>query len=384
MDNSTVKKVRTLKSGYFKFSRAYSAQKVIGNLIEAQVLWRTIKDLPILPYLASQLEEEIIQRAIFSTAAIEGNPLTQEQVAEILSTGEDINRLGLRNAEKEIRNLKAAYDHIATLVEPGSSFVVTESIVKELHRIITDGVEHEHNIPGLYRNHVVKVGDASHGGIYTPPKILEDVRILMKEFTEWMNSEKTCELDLMIRAALAHYHLSLIHPFADGNGRTARIIEALYLRSAGMKYVPVMLSNFYYRYIDDYYWAFSKTMRDKENSMLPFLSFVLKGIVISLNEIEERITYYIRKFTLREYYAGLLRSRMVSRRQHELLIMLLESEKAISLNDLFSTSPFSVLYHNVSERTARRDLRKLSAKGSLTNVLNVENGEYIVNLQALG
>ena len=379
-----VKKIKTMKSGYFKFSRKYSLMEILEEITETRVLWRTIKDLPILPYLASQLEEEIIRRAIFSTAAIEGNPLTQEQVAEILSTGEDINRLGLRNAEKEIRNLKAAYDYIATLVEPGSPFVITEGIVKELHQIITGGVEHEHNIPGRYRNHIVKVGDADHGGIYTAPKILEDVRILMKKFTEWMNSEKTCELDLMIRAALAHYHLSLIHPFADGNGRTARIIEALYLRSAGMKYVPVMLSNFYYRYMDGYYWVFSKTIRDKENSMLPFLSFVLKGIIISLNEIEERITYYIRKFTLREYYAGLLRNRMVSRRQHELLIMLLESEKTISLNDLFSTSPFSVLYHNVSERTARRDLKKLSAKSSLTNVLDVENGKYVVNLRALG
>ena len=379
-----VKKIKTMKSGYFKFSRKYSLMEILEEITETRVLWRTIKDLPILPYLASQLEEEIIRRAIFSTAAIEGNPLTQEQVAEILSTGEDINRLGLRNAEKEIRNLKAAYDYIATLVEPGSSFVVTESIVKELHRIITDGVEHEHNIPGLYRNHVVKVGDASHGGIYTAPKILEDVRILMKEFVEWMNSQEISELPPMIRAALAHYHLSLIHPFADGNGRTARIIEALYLRSAGMKYVPVMLSNFYYRYMDDYYWVFSKTIRDKENSMLPFLSFVLKGIIISLNEIEERITYYIRKFTLREYYAGLLRNRMVSRRQHELLTMLLQSEKPISLHDLFNTSPFNVLYHNVSERTARRDLKKLSAKSSLTNVLDVENGKYVVNLRALG
>jgi len=384
MDESAVKKVRTLKSGYFKFSRAYSAEKVIGNFIEAQVLWRTIKDLPILPYLASQLEEEIIRRAIFSTAAIEGNPLTKEQVARILSTREDINKLGPLNAEKEIRNLKTAYEYITTLVEPGSSFIVTEDIVKELHRLITDGVEHKHNIPGLYRNHVVKVGDASHGGIYTPPKILEDVRILMKEFTEWMNSKKTCELDLMIRAALAHYHLSLIHPFADGNGRTARIIEALYLRSAGMKYVPVMLSNFYYRYMNEYYWAFSKTIRDKENSVLPFVSFFLKGIVGSLQEIKGRITYFIRKFTLRDYYAWLLQEKMISHRQHELLTMLLQSEKPISLQDLFNTSPFNVLYHNVSERTARRDLKKLSTKGTPTGVLTIENGKYVLNLQVLG
>jgi Fic family protein len=209
--------------------------------------------------------------------------------------------------------------------------------------------------------------------------MLADIETLMREFTQWINSEEVLNLDPVMRAALAHYHFGLIHPFGDGNGRTARLIEALLMRLSGMKYIPIMLSNFYYRNMDDYFWAFSKARKNEEHDVTPFVGFVLKGVVESLNEMKGRIIFFIRNFALRDYYAFLRTGRQITQRQHDLLNIASDGLTPFTLGDLFSISPFNVLYRNVSERTARRDLKKLTDE----QLLNVTEGKYQLNLRVL-
>lgn len=372
-----VKKVFTFKSGYFVFSDKFSFEELQPLIIEARILYETVKDLPILPELASALEQELIRRSIFGTAAIEGNPLTEEAVGLIISDTESINVK--KRAEREIANLKTVYDLIKGWQTAKDPFKVTEDIIKEFHALITRKVDVEYNNPGHYRNHIVKVGDRQHGGIYTPPKCLPDIEKLMNEFSEWINGPEALNLYPPIRAALSHYYIGLIHPFGDGNGRTARIIEAAILKLSGIKYVPIMLSNFYYKNIDDYFWAFSNSIKNKENNITPFIKFALQGFVESLKEIKERIIYIIRKFTLRDYYDFLKKKKHITLRQHDLLVMLLDYNKPFNIKDLFGEAPFEILYRNVGERTARRDLKKLSEQ-----FLNVtEDNKYILNWRAL-
>lgn len=134
------------------------------------------------------------------------------------------------------------------------------------------------------------MGDKAHGGKYTPPKIPDDLKNLVAEYIDWINSEEIVTLDPFLRAALAHYYFCLIHPFWDGNGRTARLIEAILLQTANIKYVPKELSNFYYRNVDDYYIAFSKSIRVKKE-VTAFLEFALTASVESLKSIKNKIIY---------------------------------------------------------------------------------------------
>ncbi len=373
-----VRKILTFKSGNFVFSRKFNEGKLSPSLLQSRILYETVRDLPILPELSTQIEEELIRRSIFGTAALEGNPLTEERVGQIISEPAEEQRK--ERAEKEIQNLKVAYDSSVRGRQVSESvFKLEEKHIRKIHSVITHDIEHKYNVPGQYRNHLIKVGDVEHGGVYTPPKVLVDIETLMKEFTTWINSEEILNLDSVIRAALTHYHFGLIHPFGDGNGRTARLIEALLMRLAGMKYVPIMLSNFYYRNMDDYFWAFSKARKGKENDVTPFVGFVLKGVVESLNEIKGRIIFFIRKFALRDYYSFLRTEKKITQRQHDFLITLLEKLTPFALGDLFNVSPFNVLYRNVSERTARRDLKKLCDE----KLLYIEERRYHLNLRAL-
>ena len=374
----TIKKVMTFKAGKFVFSSSYSEDIIKPLLLELDILYQTIKDLPILPALSVQLESELIRRSIFSTAAIEGNPLKEEAVGHILDDPDKEALLETR--EREITNLKYAYDIVKNLSVSDSVPLLDEQFIKSIHGVITKGIKYEQNIPGYYRNHIVKVGDKNHGGVYTPPKCLDDIKNLMQEYVSWINSEDLIS-EPILRAALAHYYLGLIHPFADGNGRTARIIEAALLKMSGKRYIPTMLSNYYYQYIDEYFITFSVTRKDKQHNVTQFLTFMLKASIESLREIKRRITFYIRKFTLRDYYNFLVSHRKLTRRQNELLLSLLENDEqySFSFNDLFVTPPFRALYTDVSERTARRDLKKLHS----LELLDAEQARYLLNWRVL-
>ena len=378
MDNNCVKKVMTFKSGNFIFSAKYNISELDNLLFMAKVLYSAIAGIPRLPEWSTHLEEELIRRSIFSTAAIEGNPLKEEDVGKIIEQPYEAGKSN--EAAQAIVNLQAVYKYIKIIEPMKGGTKLSEDFLRESHRIITTGLNDANNLPGKYRNHIVKIGDKAHGGIYTPPKCLPDIENLMKEFVEWINSKEVMELDSFIRAALAHYHLGLIHPFGNGNGRTIRITEAMLLRTSGIKYVPTMLSNYYYRRIDDYYFAFSDTLKNPDHDMTIFLKFMLQGVIESLNEIKDNIYFRIRLLLLRDYCAFLKNERTMTQRQHDLSSMLLEILKPITLKDLFSTSPYNTLYRNVCERTARRDLAKLL---NLNILSQKENGEYILNTNAL-
>ncbi|MFZ5801129.1 MAG: Fic family protein [Candidatus Omnitrophota bacterium] len=378
-DNNIVKKVITYKSGHFAFSLNYDKNKLNDRLIKAKILFTTVAEIPILPDLASRLEEELIRKSIFGTAAIEGNPLSQERVNEVLS--QEAKSAKKNEAEKQIINLKNIYNEIKKTKPLSSPCKLTEETIREFHKIITDGSSNNDNYPGHYRNHSVQVGNTEHGGVYTPPKIIEDIKTLMSAFTDWINSPEIMNEDAAIRAALAHYYLALIHPFGDGNGRTARAIEAMLLTCSGIKFVPHMLSNFYYRNIDDYFGAFSLSERNDTYDITPFLEFFLKGVIASLEEIRATIFSFIRTFTLRDYYSYLRKKKEITQRQFDFLTLLLEFAEAFSLKDLFEKDKFRVIYRGVSERTARRDLKELEGKRLIA--VN-DQGNYVLNIKALG
>lgn len=353
-----VKKVMTFKSGKFAFSHNYSESEIAPLEIEFRLLYGALKELPLLPGQAHAFEIELTRRSIFSTAAIEGNPLQEREVAGIIDSASEEDLLEIK--KREILNLKKAYDKIAA-INGESGFVLSESFIKEIHKIVTNTLNYDSCIPGSYRNHIVKVGDKRHGGVGTPPKCLKDIQNLMAEYIEWLNSDSIRSLPPVIRAAMGHYYLALIHPFADGDGRTARLVEAAILMEAGIKYLPIMLSNYYYKEIDEYFISISLSKKSKTNDITPFIKFVLQGAIYSLNEVKKFITAAIRLSALQNYFMDLRNNKVISKRQLELLNLLLESPEntTVTIKGVQRELPFRTLYAQVSDRTARRDLMKL-------------------------
>ncbi len=378
MDKNRTLKVETTGRPFY-FSRLYEPDAEIGtHLFELWSFAKHLAELPLTPPLFGGLKDELIRRSIHGTAAIEGNPFSEDEVGEVLIRAEEGNEPN--RSEKEIWNLKAAY---LTMEEncrdrPPTIINITESLIRSIHRVVVAGVDEGYNIPGYYRNHSIEVGDKGHGGIYRPPKALADVKKLMAEFTVWINSQEVAGLGPYLRAALAHYHLVLIHPFSDGNGRVARLIEAYILMAGGVPFLPYELSNWYYRHLDDYFRAIAETQKDKRHRVTGFVKFALQGMAESAKLIWDRVRSFLWLAVWRDYLAALRDSRAITQRQYDLLRILTETDrdKALVTETLFTDYLFAPLYRKVSRRTARRDLVKLAQRGLLRQD---EEGRFKIN-----
>jgi len=141
-----------------------------------------------------------------------------------------------------------------------------------------------------------------------------------------------------------------------------------------------MLSNYYYKKLDDYFWAFSLSRKNNDHDVTPFIKFVLDGVIDSLNEIKDRMIFYLRSLVIRDYSAFLKKNKVITQRQHDLITLMLEDHKSFTLNDLMNNPPFNLLYRDVSERTARRDIKKLLK----LELLDDQGGRYALNIQTIG
>ena len=342
--------------------------------MQARTLFDAVSAIPLLPRWRSRLQANILTRSIHGTASIEGNPLTQEEVAEELAET-DRPMKSSSDAEKEISNLCRLYERLKVVERPEEP--LNEKLIRRFHETITDGLAFEDNIPGHYRNSPVIVGDADHGGVYKPPKERADVMQLMTCFSDWLNSDDMQTFDPMLRAACAHYYLVRIHPFRDGNGRTARFAEAYILSRAGIHLIAPVLSNYYCLHKDDYFCVISETAKAKE--MTPFFRFMLTAVYESLKNIQKEILPSINFLLMRELAAALREKKKITERQKSLLDVMLTSVPSVTMDELYTHPALRGYYTGVSKVTARRDLVKLLRMKVLTSVDN----RIIINFNIL-
>lgn len=377
-----VEKVATFKSGKFVFSSLYDEGAVRPLVERADLAHSFLAELPILPDAVADLERLIIRKSIHGTVALEGNPLSEEEVSVVLegqkNTPRHLRALGIENkAELEAYNIHGVFSFLFDRKDDGEAGFpgLDEASIRVIHELVTMDLRYEQNTPGAYRNIPVKVGSRDSGGVFTPPKCLPDIQKLMGFFVKWFGSKSMVELHPLIRGAMAHYYLGKIHPFADGNGRVARAVEAWILTAAGYKYFPLYLWNYYYKNVRDYYAAFRDAQKSKEGDLTPFVSFMLRGVNAALDELRASVHGHIRVLTLRTHYETLRKKKEISLRQFDLLSILLELDKPVSLDDLYGDAALRAVYRTVSLSTARRDLKKLGGMG----LLQARDGTYSLN-----
>ena len=378
MGDDLVKTVKISKNGRFYFSRNFDEEKIESLLDNVRLQYIIIQEIPVLPALRSDIKKVIRRQAIHGTAALEGNPLSEEEVGEILDRTDNLK--SIEKKYREIENLDLADNLLKqNFTKEGPPYLLKEEDILFFHKTIVEGIEEEKTRPGQYRINKVSVGDKEHGGTYVPPKTKKDIVLLMNEFIKFINDEKMLSLDPVVRAAIAHYHLGRIHPFEDGNGRVARYIEALLMQTAGLKYFPVNLFDFYNKYLDEYYWAFSLAGKNKEKDLTPYISFIVTVISETLTELSNKIQLSIRTLIFKELIKGLRANRDITLRQHDFIELLLNSEKE-KVTNIANTAPFNILYRDVVPRTLARDLKKLQG----LNLIHVsEEKEVSINMSVL-
>lgn len=168
-----------------------------------------------------KLKEHFRTHHIFHSAGIEGNRLTLQETALVLKEGIDISGKPLKDSI-EVKNLGLAYDFLNELAE--QNVQITENYIRQIHKLLIG--DDASLSPGEYRN----IGVIITGSEHRPPEPFE-VPIKMMELVEWIRENET--QNPIIVSAIAHHEFVKIHPFKDGNGRTARILLNLILLKKG-------------------------------------------------------------------------------------------------------------------------------------------------------
>lgn len=357
-----------------------STQEISNLIIDILSNKKAIEKIHIIPNWVKSINEQGVEQLmiknIHGTLAIEGNPSGEREIEKVLSEEEQKQITERKNIE--IYNIKEVYDFINNFQTPDKNrpVIITEDLIKQLHKIITDRTFENDNVPGQYRNFEVKVGKDEYGGVYRPPHILEDIKMLMAGFTEWLNSSEVLGEYAFIRAVLAHYYLEIIHPFGDGNGRTGRAIESLILRDSGFKYgSSFALWEGYYLNYAKYFSLLSKTRKENKGDQTEFIIFALTVLDASLEKTYDNIIDIIDGLLFIDYITFLWSAGYLNERQNSIIDFIFH-KKSILKKDFEKDYLIKILYRHKSQRTFARDMAFLLNKEKLITKVIVDAKEY--------
>lgn len=257
--------------------------KIVSDLTQISAARELVLNSPFIPKWEVTLRRQAIICSAHSSTAIEGNRLSLEQVSE-LAQGREV--MATRKDKQEVLNYLKVLETVCRLTDGRG---ITENNVLEIHKALTHDTLDDEADCGVYRNRYVVVANrVTREVIFRPPKN-EEVPGLVRGLLAWISSSCIQTLDPVIEAGIAHYEFVRIHPFIDGNGRTARVLATLilYLRGFDMKQF-FCLDDYYDSNRQAYYQAL-QTVNPNTLDLTAWLEYFVEGVKISIAAVKERI-----------------------------------------------------------------------------------------------
>jgi Fic family protein len=293
------------------------------------------------------LQKDTRARNVHASTAIEGNPLTLEQVRAV-EEGRPLAASDPRS-RREVLNYFAALRYIEKNARKKA--LRHEDILK-LHRILADGVM-DQGEAGRYRSISVRVGR------YQPPPPL-DVSGLMFELLEWWN-QRAAVLSPILSSAIVHYRFEAIHPFADGNGRTGRALALWELYRRGFDTHHVFSVDEYYWEDRPRYYAALEAARHQGDDLTNWLEYCSQGLLQTLEKVWLRVQAFDAKPGVK----------LVLRPRQERLVQLLRDHGSMSPAELWAAL-------KISRQGAMDLLRPLLEAGWVEKIGGKKNGRYML------
>lgn len=216
------------------------------------------------------------------TTHIEGTQLTLEQSTQLLAgqTIPDANP----NDVRELLNYRTAFELVAEYV--GSGEPITEALIREIHKRLVTDVRGGSAAPGQYRlGQNLVVDSVTKETVYTPPPA-EEVQPLMTDLVKWLNADTG--LNAVLVSGIAQFQLVHIHPFIDGNGRTARLLATLVMYRGNYDFKRLFtFSEFYDRDPSAYYGALQR-VRSHDMDMTGWLEYYVGGLATQMEEVQAK------------------------------------------------------------------------------------------------
>jgi Fic family protein len=330
---------------------------------------------PLKPAVADKLAQIYLRRGALASAAIEGNSLSEVEVSQILDQKKKLPE-SQQYLESEIRNIIHALDDVKVSVLSETKFKLTPEWILQVHAELLEGLEvPEYVTPGQTRKVSVVVGN--YKGVPA-----EDVDFLIQRLCDWVNTmlleidkEKTTSPDMafvstFFVAILAHLYIAWIHPFGDGNGRTARVIEcAIFAHSELVPWISTnLLSDYFNRTRSKYYERLEATSRNDD--VTGFIAYSAIGLrdqlrdqVIAVQSEQKKVAWvnYVHEVLDRELST-------TSHRRRKLVLAMPDSEELSAQDIQFLSPAIASNYGSGHEKTFKRDLNRVIELGLLEKV----------------
>lgn len=339
------------------------------DLGEALSKCQHLAGVPLKPARAEEMSAVYLARGVQATTAIEGNTLTETEVKQIVAEGTAHVGKSRQYQEREVQNVLGAIRDIDQALRAGQMLPITRERLEHLNFQILDGIPDAPEVqPGMLRKHNVSAGK------YLAPH-WQDVPELVDRFVRWLAELRAGVnpgsplrdrfINAVLAAMLAHLYIAWIHPFGNGNGRLARLVEVQILSESGV--VPIvatnLLSDFYNKTRDHgYYRALDAAQRD----VVAFIRYALDGFLDELRGQIEVVKAENVQIHWESYVYEVFRDMPDTEtrtRQREVALTMPDDRWITSKEATDLSARIARVYAKVGDRTPTRDLNDLSKLG---------------------
>ncbi len=189
-----------------------------------------------------------------------------------------------RDDWQEVQNYVKALNYGILRIREG--FPLCNRLIKEMHKILLEGVRGEHKTPGEFRLSQNWIGGSRPGNASYVPPVHTELPECLSDFEKFINNNKI-DTPHLIRIALLHYQFESIHPFLDGNGRIGRLLIPLYLQSKGLLEKPCLyISDYIEKNKNEYYEKLNLVRTD--NDIIGWIYFFLEAVIETSKEAKEK------------------------------------------------------------------------------------------------
>jgi len=342
----------------------YDPAAIMNELVNAKAAVLSLTAIPYQRAWAEKLQELELKREVAGTSRIEGADFTESELDEAIADEAPV--ASLNRSQRQARAAIQTYRWIEKLPPERA---LTVDLIQEVHRRIVTGCDDDHCPPGKFRGDLQNVtfGRPRHRGVEGGAECERAVARLVGAFHQEYRAH-----DPLIQALALHYHFAAMHPFLDGNGRTARAVEALLLQRSQLKgTLFIAMSNYYYDEKNTYLATLSD-VRERNYDLTPFLKFALSGIATQCQRLLREIRFHVQKSLFRDVMGKMYgrlqssRKRALAARQHEILSRLLDTDRPMEYGELYEhmrEKHYSVL--SAPRQAYLRDLMQLAGLGAI-------------------
>lgn len=332
---------------------------------EADSKCQHIAGAPLQPEVAAGLNMVYLSKGIHGTTSIEGNTLSEEQVLARVKGDLDLPE-SREYLGTEIDNLVGAYNQILAAVAKGEPLRLDVARISDFNKQILNGLPLKEGVePGEIRRH--SVGVANYRGAPA-----EDCEYLLARLCTWLEDMQAppdrpelIYTFAVIKAILAHLYLAWIHPFGDGNGRTARLIEFQLLVQAGVPLPAAhLLSDHYNQTRTQYYVELEKTSSKAPYPIEQFIRYAMRGFVDELREQINAIRQSQMDVTWENYVHQMFRNQETVAKRRQRALVLDMGKDPVPRSGLRQVSPrIAEAYAGKTDKAVARDLNALIKMG---------------------